>query len=121
MRRQALLALIVTVMTVSVLPAQAQATNHHHALTLAQGKRAITHFVSKVGASIEGIQGEQVSQCEKHQGGVICEGLWVTAEQKCSVWLGALPTRPIIVKELGKLTCAERNNEEFDLAPSSNS
>jgi hypothetical protein len=98
---------------------QAQAAHHPYALTLAQGKKAITHFVEKLTNTSKGnIVGDEVDQCEKYRGSVICEGFWVTAEQKCSAWLGALPTRPIIlVKLLTKVTCVERAGE-YNFGPS---
>lgn len=121
MQRRTLLALVVALMA-SVYPAQADATNGRHALTLTQGKKVITHFVSEVGAGVKGVLAERVRKCQRDQGGVLCLGSWITAEQDCSVWIGALPTRPTItVKKLGNIECAERNNEELDIAPSPNS
>jgi hypothetical protein len=121
MQRRTLLALVVALMA-SVYPAQADAANDRHALTLTQGKRVITRFVSEVCAGVKGVLAERVRKCQRDQGGVLCLGSWITAEQDCSVWIGALPTRPAItVKKLGKITCAERSNEEPDIAPSANS
>ena len=106
----------------AALAAPAQAQPRSSSLSVASGKAAINRFARKAAHEIEEAGSfklikSEVSACRKHGPDVVCLTRLFLPLETCSGQLVALPRSPILVKEVGEMTCTEQNNEALDGPP----
>jgi hypothetical protein len=108
--------ILIAMLLLGALAAQAQAQPHSRSLSVASGKVAIariaqtmTYTLSSGGSAP---MSWEVFACANRGADVICTAQWLTSE-KCSVAMEAVPAKPAIrVRELGKLQCAASSGED---------
>jgi len=106
----------------AALAGQARAQPRTSSLSVPSGRAAVNRFAGKTAHLMEEESSfklivSEVSGCRKQGADVICLTKWFLPLETCSARLIALPTHPLLVNELGEMTCTEQNNEGLDAPP----
>jgi hypothetical protein len=111
---------LIAMLLLGALAAEAHAGSSHQSLTVASGKAAIARFargltyeIADAGSALP--MSWQVSACARRQADVVCTGEWLLAGENCSVRMEALKGKfAIRVRKLGRPQCTREGNGELN-------